>query len=97
MAYFDSAKNRAMWQRELASLDRERERRAREGYSPDSGKTEVQKKEADNPFRKKITFVQLEQEEAEASRKAGPGIGRTRERSVSVRKDQEKCMNGMKI
>lgn len=93
MAYFDSAKNRAMWQREMASLDRERERRAREGYSPDSRKTTVQKKEADNPYRKKLTFAQLEREEAESSRKAGPGAGRVREHTVSARKEQEKGMS----
>ena len=34
MAYFDSAKNRAMWNRELAELRQEKERRAIESYKP---------------------------------------------------------------
>ena len=34
MSYFDSPKNRAIWERELNGLRAERERRKREGYRP---------------------------------------------------------------
>ena len=34
MAYFDSEKNRAMWQKRLATLEKERDRRRQNGYRP---------------------------------------------------------------
>lgn len=64
MSYFDSAKNRVMWQRELEALRKERQRRAEEGYDP-SRKQETLQRNVSN--RVKISFAQLEREEAEAS------------------------------
>ena len=34
MAYFDSEKNRAMWQKRLQTLEKERDRRRQNGYKP---------------------------------------------------------------
>jgi len=34
MAYFDSEKNKAMWEKRLSMLEQERDRRKREGYRP---------------------------------------------------------------
>lgn len=71
MAYFDSAKNRAMWNRELAELRQEKERRAIEGYKP--GKTEEQRtaekvaKEND-PRHRRINLAELERIEARAGK-----------------------------
>lgn len=63
MAYFDSAKNRAIWQRELDDLDKERQRRAKEGYSPDAGREQARKANPDLIY---MTYAQLEREEAQA-------------------------------
>lgn len=61
MAYFDSAKNRALWSKELSELKQEKERRAVEGYSPNNEKKEYK---PDHPYRVRMTFAQLEREEA---------------------------------
>ena len=61
MAYFDSAKNRALWQRELDALEKERQRRAREGYPPEGAKGKTEK---ENPNLVYLTYAQLEREEA---------------------------------
>lgn len=61
MAYFDSAKNRALWSKELSGLRQEKERRAMEGYTPEEEKKGYK---PDHPYRVRITFAQLEQEEA---------------------------------
>lgn len=61
MAYFDSAKNRALWSKELSELRQEKERRTAEGYSPNDEKKEYK---SDHPHRVRITFAQLEREEA---------------------------------
>lgn len=63
MGYFDSPKNRAMWNRELAELRREKERRAAEGYHPQKREeNEMQKAEAKetNPNRRRINLAELE-------------------------------------
>ena len=59
MAYFDSVKNRVLWQKELDRLRTERDRRAR-GESPQQKKQAAGEKV--NSFRQRITFEQLEQE-----------------------------------
>lgn len=63
MSYFDSAKNRTLWLKELSYLREEKERRAREGYSPDAT---VSEKRMDNPNRVPMTFAQLVREEERA-------------------------------
>ncbi len=85
MAYFDSPKNRAMWERTLSGLREERERRKATGYAPQSGeaKQEVQT----NPFRRQINLAQLEEIEREAS-----GIRRVRRPVRQVQKSMEPSM-----
>lgn len=61
MAYFDSAKNRAKWQKELAALRLERERRAAGGSERTEGGSR-------NGHRVRITYNELEAEEYEAVR-----------------------------
>lgn len=86
MAYFDSAKNRAMWERTLAGLREEKERRAATGYAPQN--LDDKAKEAANPFRRRITLAQLEEIEREAS-----GVRRvrrpTRQRQMENRMEME--------
>ena len=72
MAFFDSPKNRAIWNRELGALREERERRAREGYKPQAQDSSKKAYESENPLRKRITLSQLEEQitvQAERSRK----------------------------
>ena len=64
MAYFDSAKNRALWQKELAGLKQERARRESMGFAA-VGKGKAKGAE-DRPGRVRITYAQLEKEEYEA-------------------------------
>ena len=71
MNYFDSAKNKALWEKELSSLRGERDRRKIEGYKPQKEK-EVEKSTEKNPYRRKITLKELEEIEKRES-------GRTRE------------------
>lgn len=86
MAYFDSAKNRVLWQRALTELRAERERREKQGYVPDRDRPgKAQEKHSSG--RVPITFSQLEQEVLAASRgekaQTGKGAVRRREKSKS--------------
>lgn len=63
MAYFDSAINRALWQKELDALEKERERRAREGYPAG---TDLEPVQGEDPDCIPMTYAELEQEEAKA-------------------------------
>ncbi len=93
MAFFDSPKNKALWDRELENLDVERERRKTEGYKPDqvrSSKSPGEKgHRADNPKVRRITLNELIEIErlARASEKEGAGLqqGNTKDREVSRR------------
>ena len=67
MAYFDSPKNRAIWERELRGLRAEKERRAREGYTPNEARSKAaQVKKEENPFRRRTSLKELERQEQEA-------------------------------
>jgi hypothetical protein len=66
MAFFDSAKNRALWQRELAGLREEKERRARDGYVP--GVDRETDRDGANSHRIRTSYVKLEMEEYQAQR-----------------------------
>lgn len=91
MAYFDSPKNRAMWERELQGLRRERENRIINGYKPgNQGQQADSPRENENPFRRRITLAELEQREVQTlGRENGRG-GRerthVRERTLSREK-----------
>lgn len=93
MAYFDSPKNRAKWERRLAVLREEKIRRQEQGYQPQEQKEAVMEVN-DNPFRKKINFKQLEEIERksmEAARVRRPGRAARREMDGARRE-----MDGMK-
>lgn len=71
MAYFDSAKNRAMWNRELAELRQEKERRAREGYKPGKSQEMLAAEKAvkaEDPRRRRIDLAELERIEARSGK-----------------------------
>lgn len=79
MAYFDSAKNRVEWQKELARLRAEKERRASAGCERAAARQDTQR------HRVRITFKELEAEEYEAARtqRAERGKDKAREREAS--------------
>lgn len=62
MAFFDSPKNRAIWERRLSALREEKEERRKNGFAPTDreNQTEDQK---DGQFRRRITLRQLEEKE----------------------------------
>lgn len=66
MAYFDSTKNRAKWEIELAALRREREIRRQSGGA---GVEQTQRSAEYAPQIVRMTYQDLLKEEAEASRK----------------------------
>ena len=94
MAYFDSPKNRALWDKELENLDAERERRKAEGYKPrhyvnaaEAGKQT--ERYAGNPKVRRITLKELEDIERQASLAANPGRrppDRTKARQAAERR-----------
>lgn len=64
MAYFDSAKNNAMWEKRMAGLREERKRRQETGYVPKEQEQTTTRQ--DNPFRRRINLEQLEKIEMDA-------------------------------
>lgn len=65
MGYFDSAKNRAAWEKKMVGLRAERKRREAEGFRPGAGQEErTSPTEVLKPGVTRITFKQLEAEEA---------------------------------
>ena len=69
MAFFDSPKNMALWNKELESLDAERERRREEGYKPELrvlDGTGKKPQTMDNPKVRRITLKELEEIERRA-------------------------------
>lgn len=85
MAYFDSAKNRALWKKELDGLRAERARREAGGYSPER-KKQTETGMENSAYRIRITYAQLEREEYEAVRKQKTEKAartETREKAVS--------------
>lgn len=82
MAYFDSTKNRALWEIELTALRKERAAReaGKRGPAPEAAPEKRQMGRA--PVR--MTYQELLKEEAEASRKSsrreGPSKAAVRER-----------------
>lgn len=102
MSYFDSPKNRAFWERRLSTLREERDRRSRTGYVPQqAAKEQVKAAAEENPFRTRITFAELEREEAE--RTSARRAARRPERSLSAQKskgaakEQEPLKNGRQL
>ena len=83
MAYFDSAKNRALWQKELDGLRAEKSRRESSGFLT-GGNRETKPDMEQNPHRIRITYAQLEREEYEAVR------SRSAEKSQSRQMEAER-------
>ncbi len=67
MAYFDSSKNRALWEIRLGEL--RRERAAREAGGGEGLQRDQPVKQVQNPSRVRVTYQQLLKEEAMASEK----------------------------
>ncbi|MCR4764426.1 MAG: hypothetical protein K5696_12945 [Lachnospiraceae bacterium] len=84
MNYFDSPKNQALWDKELASLKGERDRRKVDGYKPH--KEAEPEKAAVNPNRRRITLAELEEiERRESGRSAeGKSAKPRRERNMQM-------------
>lgn len=91
MAYFDSPKNRALWERELTGL-KEEKRLRQSGLSP-KAKPDIKKQEEaaklNTPYRTRTSFQELMKEESESLRKPRPERSRSMERSQSMKKDTE--------
>lgn len=91
MAYFDSPKNRALWERELAGL-KEEKRLRQSGISP-KGKPEMKKQEevarVNTPYRTRTSFQELMKEETESLRKSRSERSRSMEHSQSMNKAKE--------
>jgi len=75
LAFFDSPKNMALWNKELASLDAERERRKEEGYRPEmkviDGSGRASRTVGNNPYVRRITLKELEEIERRARAESG--------------------------
>ena len=90
MAFFDSPKNRALWDKELENLDAERSRRQTEGYKPqqavfrtaDGGDAAQANPYSNNPKVRRITLnelIEIEKRAREAEREAA-GMADTRQK-----------------
>lgn len=93
MAYFDSAKNRVAWQRELEALRAERERRAKGGTARPQDIRQ-------NSHRVRMTYKELEAEEYAAARaqkiERQKAFARTQEKKMESRqKENSKNSTGM--
>ena len=89
MAYFDSTKNRALWEIRLAELKKERAaREAGSGTGAGLTQTQPQVKTA-NPTRVRVSYQQLLQEEAKALAKAKKHEGRGIERRKAPEQKKE--------
>lgn len=64
MAYFDSPKNRAMWEKEMARLRKERELRKKSEYAiPDERQENMEQAMEDTKKRELISCRDLQQEQ----------------------------------
>lgn len=88
MAYFDSPKNRAFWERRLSVLREEKERRSRTGYAPqEEDRQRRAAPAAENPFRTRMTFAELEREVTE----------RTAERRAEKLKERGRSLQNRRV
>ncbi|XME01767.1 hypothetical protein QYZ88_013825 [Lachnospiraceae bacterium C1.1] len=88
MAFFDSPKNLALWNKELESLDAEKERRKSEGYRPRQTKeaapdTENKRVMGANPKVRRITLKELEEIERLSRESDNGNIREHRKRRLS--------------
>lgn len=93
MGYFDSTKNRALWEIRLTELRKERAaREAGGGAGVGMTQDQPQAKPA-NPSRVRVTYQQLLREEAQASEKAKKREGRGLERKIAPERQKEAVSN----
>ncbi len=83
MAYFDSEKNKAIWQKHLASLDMERQRRKENGFKPEKVKAAAVSEQAATPGIRVISFEELVAKE-QARTKARKEMARQRQREMQI-------------
>ena len=97
MAYFDSSKNRALWEIRLGELRKERE--ARQAGGTGTAFEEQAQKEMSGATRVRITYEELLREEAMASEKNKGREQRTRqmgkEKAKSPEREKERMRNEM--
>ena len=102
MGYFDSPKNRALWEKELESLDAERRRRKEEGYRPGPGAGSAGgagiSGNAGNPKVRRITLKMLEEiekaarKQQKAPRASEPIVSDRRRKAQMSRETKEMLM-----
>lgn len=97
MGYFDSTKNRALWEIRLGEL--RKERAAREaglssGVSPVQNQPQAQ---AANPSRVRVSYQQLLREEAKASGKMKKHEGRSAEHKKTQQYQKEAANDGKSL
>lgn len=103
MAFFDSPKNRALWDRELGSLRKERERRAREGYKPMAAEAAGRAAGGENASRRRISLSQLEEKLAAEKQQKNGGrkewsFARTNQRQAGKQQAKEQpALKGRKL
>ncbi len=94
MAYFDSEKNKALWEKRMVGLRGERDRRKLEGYKPDmAGDNAVMEAAGKNPNVRVITLKELMAKEA--ARHAAEKAMESPEKKVVKRRTKELQMGAM--
>lgn len=101
MAYFDSAKNRALWEKEMAGLRKERARRAeiiKNGGSlePEKEQKPVGIVEETKVMRERTSYAQLLKEEMQANNSKKP-IGKTKAMTKSLDHQKDMIKNGPQL
>lgn len=100
MAYFDSAKNRALWEKEMAGLRKERARRAeiiKNGGSLEPEKEQpVEIVEETKVMRERTSYAQLLKEEMQANNTKKP-IGKTKAMTKSLDHQKDMVKNGPQL
>ena len=87
MAYFDSEKNKAMWEKRMGTLRNERDRRKAEGYKP--GTAEIVKEEAAaKPGVRVINLKELMAKEAAKNAAMQPAKAPRHERTMQRQMQQ---------
>lgn len=72
MAYFDSPKNRALWEKELNGLDQLRSEREKEGFKPQSEEDREVRHAAEGSLVREINLQELEEIEKAARAAQAP-------------------------
>ncbi len=94
MAYFDSEKNKALWEKRMAGLRSERDRRKLEGYKPNMvGDDTVTEASGKNPNVRVITLKELMAKEA--ARHAAEKAMESPEKKIVKRRTKELQMGTM--